>query len=399
MNLGPEMGRAIMATEDLKSGGQPSQSVSHVTGQPAKKRLSWNPLGGTSADVERPMRHQTRRRFLQAMAGLGASGAGLALLAGCSRLNTRVAPAVGEPPLETTTLKLDHRPSICVAPQYVAEELLRSEGFTDIRYIRKAGPKEIEPALASGEIDIAMHFAAPNVIRIDAGDQITILAGGHIGCFELFGAGPVGSIRDLQGKTVAVTELGGPTHVFLSSMAAYVGLNPAQDITWITLPAAESMQRLEAGTIDAFLGFPPEPQLLRARGVGHSVVNSAVDKPWSHYFCCMVTGNREFVQKHPVATKRALRAILKAADLCAEQPEQAARSLVDKGYAAQYDFALQLMKELPYGRWRELDPEDTVRFYSLRLQEVGMIKSTPDQIISKGTNWKFLNELKQELKV
>jgi NitT/TauT family transport system substrate-binding protein len=129
------------------------------------------------------------------------------------------------------------------------------------------------------------------------------------------------------------------------------------------------------------------------------VVNSAIDKPWSQYFCCMVTGNREFVQKNPVATKRALRAILKAADLCAEQPERAARSLVDKGYAPQYDFALQLMKELPYGKWREFDPEDTMRFYALRLQEIGMIKSTPDKIISQGTNWRFLNELKQELKV
>jgi NitT/TauT family transport system substrate-binding protein len=345
------------------------------------------------------MRHQSRRRFIQAMAGLGVSAAGLALLAGCSRLSTQVAPARGEAPPETRTLKLDHRPSVCVAPQYVAEELLRSEGFTDIRYIPKSGPKEIEPALASGEIDIAMHFAAPNVIRIEVGDQITILAGGHIGCFELFGGGQVRSIRDLKGKSVAVAELGGPSHVFLSSMGAYVGLNPAQDITWTTLPAAESMQRLEEGTIDAFLGFPPEPQILRARGVGHTVVNSALDKPWSQYFCCMVTGNRGFVQKHPVATKRAVRAILKAADLCAEQPEQAARLLVDKGYTPRYEYALQLMKELPYGKWRELDPEDTVRFYSLRLQEIGMIKSTPDQIISKGTDWKFLNELKQELKM
>jgi NitT/TauT family transport system substrate-binding protein len=344
------------------------------------------------------MSHQCRRRFIQLMAGLSVSGAGLSLLAGCSRLSTPVAPAVGEPPPETRTLRLDHRPSICVAPQYVAEDLLRSEGFTDIQYIPKSGPKEIEPALASGEIDIAMHFAAPNVIRVEAGDQITMLAGGHIGCFELFGAGQVRSIRDLQGKAVAVAELGGPSHVFVSSMAAYVGLNPAQDITWVTLPAAESIQRLEAGTIDAFLGFPPEPQSLRARGIGHSVLNSTLNKPWSQYFCCMVTGNREFVQKHPIATKRTLRAILKAADLCAERPEQAARTLVDKGYAAQYDFALQLMKELPYGKWREYDPEDTVRFYSLRLQEIGMIKSAPDRIIQSGTNWQFLNELKQELK-
>ena len=33
-----------------------------------------------------------------------------------------------------------------------------------------------------------------------------------------------------------------------------------------------------------------------------------------------------------------------------------------------------------------------------RLHEAGMIKSGPRRIISKGTNWSFLNELKHELK-
>jgi len=48
--------------------------------------------------------------------------------------------------------------------------------------------------------------------------------------------------------------------------------------------------------------------------------------------------------------------------------------------------------------WREYDPEDTVRFYALRLRELGMIKSSPQKIIADGTDWRFLNELKRELK-
>ena len=115
------------------------------------------------------------------------------------------------------------------------------------------------------------------------------------------------------------------------------------------------------------------------------VVNSGLDRPWSQYFCCMVVGNREFVRKHPVATKRALRAILKATDVCALEPERAARFLVDKGFATHYDYALQTMQEIPYGKWREYDPEDTVRFYALRLHEAGMIKSGPQKIIAQGT--------------
>jgi NitT/TauT family transport system substrate-binding protein len=151
-------------------------------------------------------------------------------------------------------------------------------------------------------------------------------------------------------------------------------------------------------TIDAYLGFPPDPQELRAKQIGHVVVNSTLDRPWSQYFCCMTAGNREFVRKHPMATKRALRAILKAADVCAVEPDRITRSLVDKGYARNYDYAFQAIKDIPYGKWREYNPEDTIRFYALRLHEAGMIKSSPQKIIAQGTDWHFLNELKRELK-
>jgi NitT/TauT family transport system substrate-binding protein len=58
----------------------------------------------------------------------------------------------------------------------------------------------------------------------------------------------------------------------------------------------------------------------------------------------------------------------------------------------------QVLNEIRYDRWRTYDPEDTVRFYALRLREAGMIQSTPQKIIATGTDWRFLNELKKELK-
>ena len=336
-----------------------------------------------------PARHVSRREFLSGLSAMGATG----LLGLHSR------PAAAEPPPETTRLRLLHVPSICQAPQYVAQELLRDEGFTDLQYIKKPNIFAISEALSSGEVDINNHFAGPAIIRVEAGDSIVILSGLHAGCFELFGTDRVRTIGDLKGKTVAVLELGSPAHVFLSSMASYIGLDPRKDINWITRRPAESMQLLAEGKIDAFLGFPPEPQQLRAKQIGHVVVNSSTDRPWSQYFCCMVIGNREFVQKHPIATKRALRAILKAADVCALEPQRAARALVDGGFTPSYDYALQTMGDIPYGKWRAYDAEDTLRFYALRLREAGMIKSTPQSIIAKGTDWRFLNELKRELKV
>ena len=97
-----------------------------------------------------------------------------------------------------------------------------------------------------------------------------------------------------------------------------------------------------------------------------------------------------------MATKRAVRAIAKATDFCAAEPEQAARLVASKGY--QYDYALQTMKEIPYARWRDYDPEDAIRFYALRLREAGMIKASPATLIAQGTDWRIFNELKRELK-
>jgi len=59
---------------------------------------------------------------------------------------------------------------------------------------------------------------------------------------------------------------------------------------------------------------------------------------------------------------------------------------------------LEALRENFYDRWREYDPEDTVRFYALRLRDVGFIKSTPQKIIAESTDWRFLNELRRELK-
>src|SRR5262249_11171527 len=112
----------------------------------------------------------------------------------------------------------------------------------------------------------------------------------------------------------------------------------------------------------------------------------------------MLAGSRRYVRDHPVATKRFLRAILKTADLCATEPARAARLLVDGGFTPRYDYALQTLTDNPYDKWREYHAEDTVRFYALRLREAGFIKSISQKIIADGTDWRFLNELKRELK-
>jgi NitT/TauT family transport system substrate-binding protein len=310
----------------------------------------------------------------------------------------RAPPArAAEGALETTTVRLVNDDSVCIAPEYVAEDLLRAEGFTEIRY-----PKAVPAAVAyemqaRGEIDFYNYLAFGDLARhIEAGRPIVVLAGVHVGCFELFAREGIRHIADLKGKSVG---LQGAAASLLTLMAASVGLDPAADIRWVTDPSHRPLDLFAEGKIDAFLGFAPQPQELRARHApGHVIVNSSIDRPWSQYFCCLLVGNRDYVRKYPVATKRVLRAILKAVDLCAAEPERVARRIVDGGFTPRYDYARAALSEIPYGGWRDYDPEDTMRFYFLRMYEAGLIKSSPGKLIADATDWRFLDELKRELK-
>jgi NitT/TauT family transport system substrate-binding protein len=329
---------------------------------------------------------QSRRDFLGTLSAVGAAGV---LGAGTARAE--------EGPPEVATIRLAKIPGICIAPQYVVEDLLRAEGFTEVRYVPIAAGRGHE-WMARGELDFSLNFAAPLVLSIDAGDPVTVLAGVHSGCFELFANERIRSILDLKGKSVGVQGLGSIPHTFLAAMATYVGLDPVDDINWVSSPSVRPKELFAEGRIDAFLGFPPEPQELRARNIGHVILNSAVDRPWSQYFCCLLSASQDFVDQHPIAAKRVTRAILKATDFCVAEPERVAQLLVDGGFTERYDYARQALLEVPYDRWRDYDHEDTIRFYALRLHEAGMIQSSPNQVIAAGTDWRFLNELKRELK-
>jgi NitT/TauT family transport system substrate-binding protein len=323
-----------------------------------------------------------RRAFLK---GLTATGAGI------------VSPArsgfAAEPPPETKRIRLGRYPFdvACVAPLWVADELLRAEGFTTVEYVDHPGDSVL---LAEGRIDLIFLDAPGLILAADESQPIVGLAGIHGGCYELFGSTQVRSVRELRGRTVGVLTPG--RQAFVAAMTSYVGLDPRRDVNIVLAPDAK--QRFIDGKVDAVLGFPPEPQELRAKKIGHVLVNTVLDRPWSQYFCCFTSANRDFVQKHPVATKRALRAIVKATDICAAEPERVVRSLVERGFLKDHDYSLQALREVPYRRWRDYDSADTIRFLALRMHEAAVIKSSPQKIIADGMDWRFVNELKKELK-
>ena len=181
----------------------------------------------------------------------------------------------------------------------------------------------------------------------------------HVGCLELVANDRIQRIPDLKGKRVGVAEGDASLYLLVMMMAAYVGLDPVNDIEWITTPSVggESAE----GKIDAFLGWPPLSHIMRERKLGHVILKTSVDRPWSQYYCCMLTSTADYVSRYPVATKRVLRALLKAVDLCVSDPERVARLAVERGFASRYDYALQAMGDVRYDTWRDYDAGDSMR--------------------------------------
>ena len=337
---------------------------------------------------------QDRRQFLQTGFSLAVAGlAGAATLTGARRTLAE------EGPPETTSVRLLYWKDTCNAPINILDDLLRDEGFTDVRYVLGADSDSGADRLAHGDADFVQDDAGANILKIDAGVRAVMLAGVHPACFELFARESIRSVVDLKGRTVGVTDAtgGSSDYVTLKIIAASVGLDPAKDINWIAIGGASRNDLLTNGKIDAFMASPPWAQELRGRGTGHVILNSELDRPWSQYFCCMLLGSADFVRRSPIATKRVVRAMMRATDICAAKPGWVAQRLVDRGLTTRYNYVRQGLEDVSYRAWRDYDAEDAVRFWALRERELGMIKSSPDKIIATGTDWRFLREVRQEL--
>jgi NitT/TauT family transport system substrate-binding protein len=330
----------------------------------------------------------SRRKFIE---GLGLAGA-------WGWLGLHPVPAQAEAPPETGRIRIAKTGAICMAPHFVAEDLLRGEGFDEVAYVDRPSLDATEKALAAGEADINVNYALRLAVRLDAGDPLVVLAGIHVGCIELLVHEDIRSIGQLKGRRLAAGRVASGVPQLAGVVLGQLGLSVPGDVEVVARPAPEAIALFVDGKVDAFIGIPPEPQEIRARGPSRVLLDTSRDRPWSQYFCCMVSANREFVRRHPVAAKRAVRALLKAADLCGAEPEQAARLLVERGHTPSYDYARDALRGIPYRAWREFDPEEALRFYALRLREAGVITASPKKLIAEGTDWEILRALRRELK-
>jgi len=348
----------------------------------------------------------TRRELLKRTAGTAAALGGAGLIAACAPPGPTSAASPGAtlPPPETTTVRLVSSPA-CDPPTALAKEFLLEEGFTEVQYVRV--PVTTTEWLTADKADFNSGYGNLIVANVDAGLPIVALAGIHPGCFELFVRPGIATIRDLRGRTVAVNAKNASDQYFgfFSILLAHVGVAPT-DVNFIEIKPDTTALRdaFVDGRSEAFIAAAQFGPALRRdpKNPGTVILDTTMDKPWSQYYCCQLVANRDWARRYPIATKRVTRAVLRAADAVTKDRARAAHEYVARGFFAtpsptDEQVFTEVIRDLSYD-WRDLDPEETLRFFALRLADAKLIKSSAQQIITQGSDFAYMRQLRSELK-
>jgi NitT/TauT family transport system substrate-binding protein len=297
-------------------------------------------------------------------------------------------------------------PAPCDPPTALAKEFLLEEGFTTIEYVRV--PVTTTEWLISDKADFHSGYSNFIVANVDAGLPILALGGIHPGCFELFARPGIASIADLRGRTIAVNakSQSDQFYGFFAILLSYIGI-PLTDVNFIEIPPDVNALRdaFVDGRSEAFLAPAAQGPTLRRnpKNPGTVILDTTMDKPWSQYYCCQLVVNRNWARRYPVATKRVTRAMLRAADLVAKDRAVAAHEYVARGFfsttpaATDEPLVNEVIHDLSYD-WRDIDPEETLRYFALRLGDAKLIKLSPQQVIAQGSDFAYMRALRSELK-
>ncbi len=331
----------------------------------------------------------------------GAAVAGGGALEACARPSEAASIAVTEPP-ETTTVRIVN-PVECDPGLWLAKDYLREEGFTDITFVPT--PFTSRDWITNRLADFACAHPEFVVGTIDDGLPLVVVAGLHSGCLELWVRDGIANYRDLRGKriSVRVRDISDQFYAFFATLLGYIGI-ALTDVQFMAATGpndyAGMISAFTEGRADAVLAGAAQGPILRRlpRPPGHVILETMTEKPWSQYYCCHLVANRDWARQNPIATKRVTRALLRATDAAAKDAPRAARAAAATGFGFKDEsLTIETMAMCKYN-WRDLDPEETLRFFALRLAAAKLIKSTAREIIERGTELAYMRQLRSELK-
>lgn len=320
------------------------------------------------------------------------------VLASCASAAPGSSSATLMPPPETKTIRLQFNP--CDAPLMISEPYLREEGFTHVTFTDTIPGLD---TLVNGEADIAVPGVGSLAGVVDSGGRFVGIGPVHPGCAQIWAPQRLASLNDARGHTVVVNSKA-PNFLpnwFIPIALKNAGIDPSE-VNFVVQPDADLTQLFLAGKSDLLvladinaMAFQEDPA-----NTGHVVLDQTMDAPWSQEDCCVIGTTRDWLQANPIAAKRVLRAIYRAADSLPKDRADATKVATNKGlFGGQQNLALvrSAANMVPYD-WRNYDIAESMRFHAGLMNSVGLIKLTADEAVTKAIDVHVVNELVTGLK-
>ena len=289
-------------------------------------------------------------------------------------------------------------PTACFAPIFIGKEegYYATEGFTGIvdlpMYKSAAESKE---AAALGKADWTFVSMVSAIVGLDKFANYKIVAGLHVGCHEIIAQLDITSVNELEGKTVAIPGIGSTQHLVLLSALYGEGVDP-EKVDLVVYPSAEMPALLKAGKIDAAMGWPPIPEICSMEGIGHTILSTTLDPPWSDHMCCVLIAHTPWMEKNPEALRRVIKATYLAAAAVDADPPGMAKVLIDKGYAKNLPATTLALAKIPWLKFKFHHPEETIIYYAEDLYNFGITTHDADWIL-EGCDWSYYEDVLEEM--
>lgn len=183
---------------------------------------------------------------------------------------------------------------------------------------------------------------------IEQGLNVKYTTGVHTGCIQAVAPknSKISSVKDLKGKRIGVNAMGDFPMVLMSTALSDAGLDPKKDVEFKAYPGPQLEQALDKGEIDVFIMWDPFGQMaVNKNKVVHFFSNTKT-VPYSDQDCCLLVLRGKLVEEDPATAAAITRAVSKGAEWVGQNPDEAAKIIVDKKYVSgDVQLNAQLLKQ------------------------------------------------------
>lgn len=257
----------------------------------------------------------------------------MTVFAGCGA-NTATPPAATSDGNQIKKVKLGYSGGACEAFLFAAYEkgFLKEEGL-DAELV-KVDFETLKESLTTGKIQASSGMVMKFVKPAEQGVDLVFTSGIHTGCIQLLvpSNSSIKTVNDLKGKIIGNNGMGDGPMIFVTRALQKAGLNYKDDVQWRAYPAPELAGALERGEVDAITLSDPIAQMVVDSGKARKLLNTTVDQPYHDEYCCMATISGKYFKDDPAGAAAITRALMKGAKWVSENPDEAAKLIVEKKY-------------------------------------------------------------------